>query len=54
MIQEVPFAGWKRNVRIQGPTTELIITLDVGPRIIHYAHHGARNVFVEMPEQMGG
>ena len=54
MIQEIPYAGWKRNLRLHGPTTELIITLDVGPRIIRYAHHEARNVFVEMPEQLGG
>jgi len=54
MIQEIPYAGWKRNLRIQGPTTELIITLDVGPRILRYAFHEARNVFVEMPEQLGG
>ncbi|MCE0524163.1 MAG: DUF4380 domain-containing protein [Methylacidiphilales bacterium] len=54
MIQEVPYAGWKRNLRLQGQNTELIITLDVGPRIIRYAFHGERNVFVEMPEQLGG
>jgi hypothetical protein len=53
MIQEVPFAGWKRNLRIQGPTTELFITLEVGPRILRYAFKDARNVFVEMPEQLG-
>ena len=39
MIQEIPYAGWKRNLRIQGKTTELIITLEVGPRIIRYAFH---------------
>ena len=54
MIQEIPYAGWKRNLRIQGPTTELVITLDVGPRIIRYAFHDGKNVFVEMPEQLGG
>jgi hypothetical protein len=54
MIQEIPFAGWKRNLQIKGPTTELVVTLDVGPRIIRYAHHDARNVFVEMKEQLGG
>jgi hypothetical protein len=54
MIQELPFAGWKRNLRIQGPTTELIITTEVGPRILRYAFHDARNVFVEMPDQFGG
>ena len=54
MIQEISFAGWKRNLRLQGPTTELVITLDVGPRIIRYAFPDAPNVFVEFPEQMGG
>jgi hypothetical protein len=54
MIQEIPYAGWKRNLRLQGPTTELVITLDVGPRIIRYAFPGEKNVFVEMPEQLGG
>ncbi len=54
MIQEIPYAGWKRNLRIQGPTTELVVTLDVGPRIIRYAFPGEKNVFVEMPEQLGG
>jgi hypothetical protein len=54
MIQEIPFAGWKRNLRIQGPTTEIVITLDVGPRVLRYAFPGAANMFVEMPEQLGG
>jgi hypothetical protein len=54
MIQEIPYAGWKRNLRIQGPTTELVITLDVGPRIIRYAFHDGKNVFVEMQDQLGG
>jgi hypothetical protein len=54
MIQEIPYAGWKRNSRLQGQTTELILTLEVGPRIIRYAFHDDKNVFVELPEQMGG
>jgi hypothetical protein len=54
MIQEIPYAGWKRNLRIQGPTTELIVTLEVGPRVIRYAFHDGKNVFVEMPGHLGG
>jgi hypothetical protein len=54
MIQEIAFAGWKRNLRIQGKTTELVITLDVGPRILRYAFHNDKNIFVEFPEQLGG
>lgn len=54
MIQEIAYGGWKRNLRIQGRTTELVITLDVGPRIIRYAYPDAANVFAELPEQIGG
>jgi hypothetical protein len=53
MIEEISFGGWKRNLRLQGRETELIITLDVGPRLIHCATPGGKNVFVEMPGQMG-
>jgi hypothetical protein len=54
MIQEISYGGWSRNLRLQGPTTELVITLDVGARIIRYAFHQDKNVFAEFPEQMGG
>jgi hypothetical protein len=54
MIQEIPYAGWKRNLRLRGPSTELVITLEVGPRIMRYAFHNGKNVFAEMPEQLGG
>ena len=53
MIHEIPYGGWNRNLRLAGATTELVITLDVGPRIIRYGFHQDRNVFVELPEQMG-
>jgi len=54
MIQEIPYAGWTRNLRLQGPTTELVLTLDIGPRVIRYAFTGGKNVFVNMAGQMGG
>jgi hypothetical protein len=53
MIQEISYAGWKRNLRLQGTTAELIITLDVGPRIIRYALREGKNVFAEFPDQLG-
>jgi len=54
MIQEIAYAGWKRNLRLQGPATELVVTLDVGPRVLRYAFHGGTNVFLEMPDHLGG
>jgi hypothetical protein len=54
MIEEIAYNGWKNNLRLRGPKTELVITLDVGPRIIRYALHDGPNVFVELKEQIGG
>jgi len=41
MIQEIAYAGLETQSSPSGSTTELTITLDVGPRIIRYAHHDA-------------
>jgi hypothetical protein len=54
MIEEIPYRGWKNNLRLRGPKTELVITLDIGPRIIRYAPHDGANVFKELNEQIGG
>ncbi len=54
MIEEIAYGGWKRNLRLRGESTELVITLDVGPRVIRYATHGGANVFAELSEQLGG
>ena len=54
MIEEISYQGWKNNLRLRGAKTELVITLDVGPRIIRYAMHDGPNVFVDLPDQMGG
>jgi len=53
MIEEIAYGGWKRNLRLQGHRTELVITLDIGPRIIRYAPLQGKNIFVEMPGQIG-
>jgi len=54
MIEEIPYNRWKNNLRLRGPKNELVITLDVGPRVIRYAPHEGQNVFVELAEQIGG
>ncbi|SDU27254.1 hypothetical protein SAMN05444156_2987 [Verrucomicrobium sp. GAS474] len=53
MISEIEFKGWKRNLRLNDGIAELVITLDVGPRILHAAPIGGKNLFCEFPDQIG-
>jgi len=49
----ISYGGWKRCLRIANGSLELVVTLDVGPRIIRCALIGDKNLFVEYPDQMG-
>ena len=52
-MQIVEYKGWKNNLQLSNGTVELVMTLDVGPRIIRYGYVGGPNVFKEYDEQMG-
>jgi hypothetical protein len=52
-IELIPYKGWKNNLRLSNGIVELIVTLDVGPRIISYRLAGQKNVFKEFKEQLG-
>jgi hypothetical protein len=47
----IPYAGWKNCLRLSNGEIELIVTLDVGPRILRYGFVGRENEFAEYPEQ---
>jgi hypothetical protein len=49
----IPYAGWARNLRIANDDVELVVTLDVGPRVMRYAARGGRNLFGESADQLG-
>jgi hypothetical protein len=51
--EQVEYQGWKHNLRLGNGDVELIVTLDVGPRILSYRLAGGRNVFKEYADQMG-
>lgn len=53
-IEKVEYGGWRDCYRIANGTVELIVTGDVGPRVMRYGFVGGRNVFVEFAGQMGG
>jgi len=52
-IEKVNYRGWPNCCRLANGTVELILTTDVGPRVIRFGFIGADNVFQEFPDQVG-
>jgi hypothetical protein len=49
----IPFGGWNKNLRLFNDSVELVITLEVGPRIISFRPLNGKNVFKVVAEQSG-
>jgi hypothetical protein len=52
-VEKIEYKGWKNNLRLSNGAMELIVTLDVGPRIISYRLRDGKNVFKEYEDQLG-
>ena len=52
-VQKTEYAGWKNCYRVSNGEIELIVTADVGPRVIRFGFVGGQNVFKEFAEQLG-
>ena len=52
-MRKVAYAGWKNCYKLTNGKIELILTGDVGPRIIRFGFVGGPNEFCEWPEQLG-
>jgi hypothetical protein len=53
MIEKVSYGGWPNCFRIANDDVELIVTTDVGPRVIRYGFLGGQNLFKEFADQLG-
>ncbi len=53
-IERIPWGGWPNCYRLSNGEIELVVTTDVGPRIMRYAFvGGGPNLFLELPDQLG-
>src|SRR5271165_3490206 len=52
-IERISFKGWDNCWRIASSEIELVVTADVGPRVIHCGFRGGQNVFKTFEDQMG-
>lgn len=52
-VEKTAYKGWANCYRVTNGEVELIVTGDVGPRIIRFGFVGGQNLFKEFPEQLG-
>lgn len=52
--EKINYCGWENSFRLSNGSIELIVTSDVGPRIIRLAFNGGKNIFAEIKKQLGG
>lgn len=52
-IKKVAYKGWKNCVRLSNRLVDLVITTDVGPRVIRYGFAGRNNMFKEYEDTLG-
>jgi hypothetical protein len=52
-IERIEYGGWPNNLLLANEHAELVITLDVGPRVISYKKPGGENVFKNYAEHIG-
>ena len=53
MMEKIRYGGWENCFRLANKQVELIVTGDVGPRIIHFGFLENENVFKTYPDQLG-
>lgn len=52
-MEKVAYRGWENCIRLSNGIIELLVTTDVGPRIIRFGFVGADNEFAEYEEWWG-
>ena len=52
-IEKVPYGGWPNCYRVTNGEVELIVTSDIGPRIMRFGFVGGQNLFKEYAEGLG-
>lgn len=54
LIEKTAYQGWPNCFRISNGEVELIVTSDIGPRIMRFGFIGGQNLLKEYEDQLGG
>ena len=52
-VEKTAYKGWPNCYRVTNGEVELIVTGDIGPRVMRYGFVGGQNLFKEFAEQLG-
>ena len=52
-MEIITYNGWSQCIKLENLLVDLVVTTDVGPRIIRYGYLGEENEFYENPEDQG-
>lgn len=52
-LEKINYRGWPNCYRLSNASVELIVTTDVGPRLIRFGFVGGDNEFAEMSAELG-
>jgi hypothetical protein len=53
-VEKIEYKGWRNSYRVSNGEVELVVTSDVGPRVMRFGFVGDQNFFKEFAEQLGG
>ncbi len=52
-IEKIDYHGWPNSRRLANEHLELVVTTDVGPRLIHFGFIDQENEFITVPDTLG-
>lgn len=52
-VEKVEYKGWRNCYRVSNGEVEVVVTGDVGPRVMRYGFVGGQNVLKEFGQQLG-
>lgn len=52
-MKKISFLGWDNCIQLSNGQVELVVTTDVGPRIIHFSFCNEENIFGTIADQVG-
>jgi hypothetical protein len=44
-LENITYGGWENCLKLSVDSLELVVTLDVGPRVIRLGRSGGQNIF---------